>query len=326
MPNHSRFARVVPRVGATLDASNVMRRFMDPAGRAYASSTATRAIDAFLKDNDAALRLSDVSLARAAVKRGAGVHVRRSTQKLHGLPVLGAELRVVADKKRKAVLAAHNTLDYDTAGAPTPSAAQPFSALEGKAKAPLVGHHTHLQVSSSELAYLRFSERPPLVDFGPGAPDPAIFSAGQPTDGALHLVYDVRIDATGRRWVYRVVLDAVSGALLFVQSLTKSVTATLYAYYPDPVTSSDDGTLDASSTEADLKDEREEVQVEIDGPVGGKYRLQGDYFTAAELELPGFDPPEETWPTFKYDGTSEAFLSANAYYWLDIYARLLLSL
>jgi hypothetical protein len=233
---------------------------------------------------------------------------------------------VVADSRRNAVLAAFNSLDYDTDAAPQPSSAKSASELESTARASVASHHEGLEVLSTDLAYLRFSERPPVVDSGPGQPAASIFAAGQQPDGKIHLVSESKIEAFCPRWVYRVVVDAVSGELLFVESLTRSATADLYAYYPDPVTSSNDGTLGAASTDSDLNDERGGLEVKIDNKSGGKYRLRGDYFTATELEDPEFAPPEESTASFKYNATSQAFLSANAYYWLDTYARKLLSL
>jgi hypothetical protein len=318
--------RVVPRIGAFVDASNRLRAFADPAGKAYTSTTPTRAITAFVDAHERELQLTSVGLAQPKVKRGERTHVRLSQQKLHGLKVLGSELRVVADTRRNAVLAAYNTLDYDTASAPPPSAALPVDALETAALSALAGHHDRLEIVSSETAYLRFSERPPVVDSGSGQPAAAIFASGAQADGALHLVREVKINAFGPRWVYRAVVDAASGALLFIESLARSATATLYAYSPDPVTSSDDGTLGPTSTDADLNGERAEFQVEIDEQSGGKYHLEGDYFTAVNLEIPDFAQPAESSASFKYNATSQAFLSANAYYWLDTYTRRLLSL
>lgn len=320
--------RIIPTVGEEVDKDDILRSFKDPAGKTYTGRSADKAIEKFLKKSKKQLGTGKVELRQVKKSKGAGVVRRRFEQRLNGLPIMGCMLQVVADNTRKSVIRADNKLDYDLDGAPDPADARPLADLKAAIVAPFANDFSTSKITKSKLAYLRDNNRPPIPDTDYPTASVELLSFGKKPDKRLHLVYDAQVETGDPFDVFRVVVDAVSGKVLYIELLSRYVTAKMFIYSPDPVSESDNATLSSTSTAATLNPYRHEVQAEIDPKSGGKYRLRGDWIRCNDFDSPNFAQPQENTAEFKYqtDPSDRRFLSSNAYYWLDSIARYLQTL
>lgn len=301
--------------------------FQDPAGTKYKASTVNMAIDQFVSERFTDNKTSILDLKAGADKKGASVLSRRFEQRIHGLPLLGARLRVVADRRRKSVVQATNTLDYDVAEAPLPESAIPIEEVQSVILAPFSEDYHSAEITKSSLAYLRYTQRP-TVPMGQPDVSLSLLTIGKEADGELHLIYDSMVVTSEPEEGFQVLVDAITGELLYVKSLSRWVTSSMYVYSPDPISDSNDGTLSSASSATDLNQFREEVHPEINAATNGIYRLEGEWIRCAELQSPTFAQPQENTSTFKYstDPIDRRFLSCNVYYWLDKVIRYLRTL
>jgi hypothetical protein len=308
--------RIVPSVGKDSVEDGILRSFTDPAGTKYKASSVGKAIDTFLEKEKAKLRTNEVELRQEKDVKGASVQRRRYQQYLNGLKVMGGELRVVVDRRRSAILQSVNRLDYDLKDVPPKTGALPLENVSEEILAPFSSDYESAEIKESELAYIRYTNRPPMPEGRPGSPPKSVLAAGQNPDQKFHLVYNTLVTTNGPLDGFQVVVDAIMGEILFIRCRTRKVNAQLYAYMPDPVTSSNNDAFHADTPESELNLEREEVTVQIHSASDGKYRLQGDWVHCADVQSPDFAQPEENSPVFKYGAKDRKFLSCNAYFWL----------
>ncbi|MEU1935511.1 hypothetical protein ACH49O_08035 [Streptomyces coeruleorubidus] len=320
--------RMVPDAGEHADADGVLRTYVDPGATLTRAPTARKAIDRFMRARSKDLKTDRIDLREVDSAEGAATLRVRYQQFHHDLPIVGATVQAVADVKQAAVIQVDHTAEIDVADAPDPGAAQPLDAVRKSALAPFQGDFESAGVIRDELVYLRDTTRPPLPDTDYPTASIALLKKGRKPDGALHLVHDLLVETTGPFEHFRVAMDAVSGKLLWLALAGKYVTAGLRVFMPDPVTASDDATVHGGSSTATLDASCRDVQAEVGPAVGGRFRLDGDWIRCTDWDTPAFPQPEETSPDFSYQPypADRAFLSANAYYWLDSFARYLRSL
>ncbi|HEX2057567.1 MAG TPA: hypothetical protein VHI71_04280 [Actinomycetota bacterium] len=321
--NDDKRLRMTPSVGKDAVEGDVLKSYSDPAGTRYRARSAGAAIDMFMSDVN--LKTDTVEIEQVDERRGASVLRRKFQQRLNGLRVVGSTLQVVADTNSKGVVSASNTLEYDVDDAPDPSQAQSIDAVTPAVLAPFDGYFESSEVTASELAYLRYDDRPAVPeDDYPTAPR-AVLEPGREPDRQLHLVYVAQVATWGPEENFEVIVDAVDGDVLYVRLLGAYVTATMNAYQPDPVSQSNDGTLSSSSSAATLNPFRHPVTAEINPAVNGKFRLEGEWARCNDFDGPTFAQPEENAASFSYETepADRRFLSANAYYWLDTLVRYL---
>ena len=156
--------KIIPSAGVERAKDGAITSFKDPAGRRFKARSPGGAIDKFLKTEKAGLRIDEVDLREVDTSEGAAVVRRRYQQELNGLRLLGAELKVVADKKRNSVISADNTLDTKVKRAPKPESARPFENIEAGILEPFASDYGSASVTDSSLGYLRFGERPVLPE------------------------------------------------------------------------------------------------------------------------------------------------------------------
>ncbi|WP_426367425.1 hypothetical protein [Streptomyces sp. E-08] len=316
-------------VGEHRDTGGVLRRYVDPGATLFRAPTARRAVNTFVRERAGELGTDGTDLREVSKDEASGTLNVRYQQFHQDVPILGATLLMVADTGQAAVVQAENTTEADVSDAPDVSEAQAPDLVEKSALAPFREGYEAVTVVRDNLVYLRDTSRPPL----PGADRPtapaALLKQGQRRpDGKLHLVHDLIVETTGPFEHFRVVVDAVTGKLLWIGIAGHYVTATLNVYVPDPVTESGKD-LNSLSTDDMLKPFAHEVQTQIASPDGdGRFRLDGDWCRCVDWDASGFAQPESDSPTFVFatHPKDKAFLSANAYYWTDSFARYLRSL
>ncbi|MFF3942740.1 hypothetical protein [Streptomyces phaeofaciens] len=327
-PQSDQPLRMVPGVGEYSDTDGVLRKFMDPGATLARASTARKAIDQFVKARSADLKADTIDLREVDSTEGAATLRVRFQQFHNDLPVLGATVQAVADVNQASVVQADNTGEAGVADAPDPEEAQALDDLKRVALAPFKDDFEAADVIKDQLAYLPDTTRPSLPEYDYPTASVALLKKGEKPDGALHLVWDLLVETTGPFEHFRVVVDAIAGKLLWIELAGKYVTATLKVFMPDPVTESNDSTLSSGSGATTLNAFRHDVLAEVAPASGGKFHLDGDWFRCIDWDSPTFTQPEETSPLFSYDTypKNRAFLSANAYYWLDSAARYLRTL
>ncbi|MFD7909275.1 hypothetical protein ACFV30_00880 [Streptomyces sp. NPDC059752] len=327
-PEADRPLRMVPDVGEHADAGGVLRKYVDPGATLARASTARKAIDSFMAARSGDLKTGSIDLREVESTEGAATLRVRFQQFHNDLPVVGATVQAVADVKQASVIQVDHTGEMDVADAPDPGDARTVADVLKVALAPFKKDFETADVTRDELVYLRDEDRPSLPESDYPSASVALLKKGRKPDGALHLVHDLVVETTGPIEHFRVVVDAIAGTLLWVELVGKYVTATLKVFSPDPVTESNDSTLHAGSGAAKLNGFRHDVQAEVAPASGGKFRLDGEWFRCNDWDTPSFAQPAETSASFSYDTypKNRAFLSANAYYWLDSTARYLRTL
>ncbi|MFI1255502.1 hypothetical protein ACH4U6_17225 [Streptomyces netropsis] len=327
-PEEEKPLRMVPGVGEHTDAEGVLRKYIDPGATLTQAPTARKAIEQFMKARRGDLKSGNIDLRETEASEGAATLRIRYQQFHNDVPVSGATVQAVADVKQGSVIQVDHGGELDMTGAPGPGAAQTTDALKGVALAPFEGEFEAAEVVKDELAYIRDTSRPTLPKTDYPSASTVLLGKGKKPDDALHLVRDFLVETTGPFEHFRVVVDAVSGELLWIALAGKYVAASLKVFSPDPVTESDDSTLHGGSSAATLDVFRHDVQAEVAPAAGGKFRLDGEWFQCKDWDTPTFAQPQEASPSFAYQTfpSNRAFLSANAYYWLDSVARYLRSL
>ncbi|MEX2981254.1 hypothetical protein [Streptomyces sp. C36] len=324
-PEAEKPLRMVPGVGEHTDAEGVLRKYVDPGATLTRAPTARKAIEQFIAARQGDLKSGGIDLREVDESEGAATLRVRFQQFHNDVPVAGATLQAVADVKQAGVIQVDHGGELDMTGAPDPGAARTLDALEEVALAPFERDFEAAEVVKDDLVYLRDASRPalPATDYPSASTE--LLAQGSPPDGALHLVRDLLVETTGPFEHFRVVVDAVSGELLWIALVGKYVAADLKVFSPDPVTESDSDALHGGSSAATLDAFRHDVQAEIAPATGGKFLLDGDWFRCKDWDTPTFAQPQETSPAFQYHTfpSNRAFLSANAYYWLDSAARYL---
>lgn len=322
--------RLVPGVGEDKGADGVLRRYLDPGATLFRAPTARRAVNTFVRERAKELGTEGADLREVGHDQDTATRNVRYQQFHQDVPILGATLQMVADTGQAAVVQVENATELDVSDAPDVNEAQALDVVERSALAPFDEAYEAAAVVRDNLVYLRDTSRPPLPEGDSPTALIALLKQGKRrSDGKLHLVHDLIVETSGPFEHFRAVVDAVGGELLWIEGAGKYVTATLKVYLPDPVTESDDGSLSSLSDDDTLKPFAHEVQTEI-APAGsdGKFHLEGEWCRCSDWDAPVFAQPESDSPTFVFDThpKDKAFLSANAYYWTDSFARYLRSL
>ncbi|MGR6963956.1 hypothetical protein ACU610_05810 [Geodermatophilus sp. URMC 61] len=316
--------RIISEAGEVV-RNGVLREFTDPRGTSYRSESPRAAIDRFMEQRGGDLKAGGADLRELDSAEGAGTLRVRYGQFHNDLPVLGATLQAVASMRTNSVVKVSNAADQDLSGAPSPEQARSIGELHPTVLAPFEAEFGSAEIVGSQLAYLRDVERPSLPEADYPTASVALLSTGTPPDGAVHLVHDVKVQTGEPFEIFRVVVDAVTPTVLWIELLSKYVTASLRVFVPDPVSESDDATLHGGSSAAALDQFLHPVQAEIEAATGGTFHLRGDWVNCDDWDTPAFPQPAEPTPTFDYQSypADRRSLSANAYFWLDSFARYL---
>lgn len=316
-----------PHVGETVRAG-VLRSFSDPGGDRYRARSARKAIEGFLGERAKDLKVAQLDVREESADEGVNTLRIRYGQYLNGLPVIGAGIHASADIGRASVTRVENTVDDDLSGAPDPAEAKSLDAVTPAVLKPFASEFGSAEVVSATLAYLRDLERPTVPDEDYPTASVELLRTGVRPDGKLHLVYDARVETSEPFELFRVVVDATSGRVRFIELGGKYVAATGQVFLPDAVSESDDATLSSTSTAATLNPFRHPVTMEVNPASGGFFRLEGDWFRCVDWDTPTFAVPAETSANFSYQTypADRRFLNVNAYHWLDSFARFLRTL
>ena len=316
-----------PDVGDTVK-DDTLRKFSDPIGAQYRGSDARDAIESFLRVRAGELKSGDLDVREESADEGANTLRIRYTQYLNDLPLLGKGIHASADIARKAVTNVSNKLDESVAGAPDPAKARPLDAATATALRPFEADYGTAQVIGSRLAYLRDDSRPQIPEADYPTATRELLQTGVRADGKLHLIYEIQVETGNPFERFRVIVDAMTGRLRFIELLGRYVSATGSVFMPDPVSESNSGTLSSTSTAATLNPFRHTVTFEVAPASGGQFRLDGDWFRAVDWDVPTLAVPTETTASFPYTThpANRHFLNVNTYYWLDSFARYLRTL
>ena len=315
-----------PKVGEVVRA-DVLREYSNPGGAASGFGSAREAIESFLGSRANALKADTLDVREESAAEGTNTLRIRYRQYLNGLPVLGAGIHASANLAKASVTRVDNAVDTDVAGAPDPAGARSVDDVTPAALAPFAGDYGSAVVLDSTLAYLR-----DLADLRPSIPEQdyptasvALLSAGVEADGALHLVHEVRVETADPFERFRVLVDAISAEVLFIDLIGKYVAATGMVFMPDPVSESDSATLSHNSTAATLNAFRHTVTMDVDPASGGLFRLQGPWIRSVDWDTPTLAVPAEGAANFSYEThpANRHFLNVNTYHWLDSFARYL---
>ena len=314
--------RMVPDVGERVEA-DVLREFTDPGGTLWRGDSPRAAIESFVAARAGDLKTGEADLREVDATEGAVTLRIRYRQFHNDLPVLGAVLQAVANLKTSSVVRVDNQADQDLAGAPARDQARPLDELHHAVLAPFAADFGSAAVLDSQLAYVRDAQRPSVPEYDYPTASVELLRTGSAPDGVVHLVHDVKVQTDDPFEVFRVVIDAVDGTVLWIELLGKYVAANAQVFMPDPVSESNDATLHGGSTAATLDPFRHAVTTEVDAASGGQFRLQGDWFRCVDWDTPTFAQPVETSANFNYQTfpADRRFLCANTYYWLDLFAR-----
>ncbi|MER5961482.1 hypothetical protein [Streptomyces sp. NPDC002057] len=319
--------KVTPGVGEHRGADGVLRRYLDPGATLFRAPTARRAVNTFVRERAQDLGTDGADLREVGKEEGPATLNVRYQQFHQDVPILGATLRMVADTGQAAVVQVENTTEFDVSDAPDVSEALAPDVVEKAALSPFEEGYESAAVVRDTLCYLRDTTRPPLPEADRPTASVALLKKGKRRpDGRLHLVHDLVVETSGPFEHFRAVVDAVGGKLLWIEVAGRYATATLKVFVPDPVTASNNGTLSSLSSDDDLKPHAHEVQAEIkEADDAGKFHLDGDWCRCLDWDASGFAQPEPSEPSFVFDThpKDKAFLSANAYYWVDSFARYL---
>jgi hypothetical protein len=313
--------RLVPGVGEHRDADGILRRYVDPGATVTRAPTARRAVNSFMKAHAEDLGTATSDVREVATVQGDATLTVRYQQFHQDVPVRGATVQTVADIGQGAVVQVDNRVDASITEAPDAGEARGLDDVEEAALAPFRTGYESAVVVRDELVYLRDTTRP-----RPPGTDALPRKGTRKPDGMLHLVHDLLVETTGPFEHIRVVVDAITGKLLWTEAAGRYVTAMLKVYRPDPVTQSDSSALGSASTDADLQGCLHHVNAEVAAAdTDGKFHLDGDWCRCVDWDLPVFPQPEPVAASFEYDNPKSdgRFLSANAYYWTDTFARYL---
>jgi zinc metalloprotease ZmpB len=214
-----------PDVGDTVK-DDTLRKFSDPIGAQYRGADARDAIESFLQARAGELKSGDLDVREESADEGANTLRIRYTQYLNDLPLLGKGIHASADIARKAVTNVSNQLDESVAGAPDPAKARPLDAATATALRPFEADYGTAQVIGSRLAYLRDDSRPQIPEADYPTATRELLQTGVRADGKLHLIYEIQVETGDPFERFRVIVDAMTGRLRFIELLGRYVSAT----------------------------------------------------------------------------------------------------
>ena len=277
--------------GRSSSGGRAADRFSDPGGGRYQARSARKAIEGFLDARAGDLKVDRLDVREESAAEGVNTLRIRYTQYVNDLPVIGAGIHASADIARASVTRVENTVDNDLSAAPDPAAAKGLDAVTPAALKPFATGYASARIVSSTVCYLRDRERPTVPDEDYPTASVELLRTGVRPDGKLHLVHDIRVETSEPFEQFRVVVDAISGRVRFVELVGKYVAATGQVFLPDPVSESNSATLSSTSTAATLNPFRHTVTMEINPASGGFFRLEGDWIRCVDWDTPTFAVP-----------------------------------
>jgi len=283
------------------------------------SKTVQKATDDFLEANKELFKLDNINLEQLEIREGSATQSIRYQQTHNGIPVYGAQLVVGQRKRDKHILSAVNKVDYDLPLNLAPANAQlnEDDAI-AKVKADLGPKFDSMEFGPLKLFVYRQKpfeavqlpyQAPPIrkkmLDLSTGAENQA------------YMVWQILFDTKTPDGNWELLMDAISGDFVAVLDRRTYASRKGYVFWPDPVSSAQDDTLNWNTAESTLNNERTEVSLEnLNSPVNNKYKLNGSWVKMVDKESPTFAPPE-TSGDFKYGAKDRKFLNVMAYYYLD---------
>lgn len=138
-------------------------------------------------------------------------------------------------------------------------------------------------------------------------------------DGTYSMVAEITFEvAVGRdRHVWRILVDLATSSILYLRPLSAFVNG--YVYENDPITKTGTTTPTASSNNATLDPQRDDVTLQnLDGPISGTQHLSGSFARVTQVEGPDIPPPSEpTGTDFHFDVRTNDFASVSGYFHVD---------
>ena len=242
----------------------------------------------------------------------------------NGLPVDNARIRVNLNKEGR-ILQVTSTY-------------APFAVTSGE---PKISPQQAIELALQEYlnpATQPFSGKPAVPGAArPAPPDrkslqlsgtPAVTDIFFAEQHQLRRAYKVLVKATVPFGIKEVVVDAQSGRILRSHNLIVNVDGTGQVFVPNPVNSlNNDGLTDSNyatqtNTSRNPNPYYTRQLLDLDPPVGGKYKLTGPFVTLEEIEDPKHAPPSESSATsFVYQRGDANFDDVMVYYHIDSMER-----
>ena len=246
--------------------------------------------DDFLASNPDLFHLEGIDLVLSEEKDGGSQITCRYEQFHENIPVYGAWLNVTLRKSDRQVVSSVNRVDYG------------IRILPGESSSTIS--------KNDALQFLHDRYDPDIKDIVCSEPELSFFHQT--------LVWRIGIDSDHPRKHLEVMLSAADGSIVeeidrrrFYSSRPAKV------FWPDPVTSSQNGGLHRGSPLSILDAELMEVTLEnLDNPIAGVFYLNGRWVKMAEKEQPAMKLPS-TDTSFNYSFGNRNFLSVMAYYYID---------
>lgn len=131
-------------------------------------------------------------------------------------------------------------------------------------------------------------------------------------NGTSYLVAEVTYKTNQIVWL--VLMELVSGDILFIRPLTCGLNGLVFKY--DPNVATGDLTITSADSTAKLNMYRNDVTLtNLDAPVMGTQHLRGTYISIEDFEQPTIPPPTKPAGTdFDFDSRTNDFAAVNAYY------------
>jgi len=291
-------------------------------GAAAAMMPASKA-DSFLANNKDLFKLDNIEWETATHREGSATESITYQQHHDGVPVYGADLVVGIQKKDQRVASAVNHFDYEIPGAIRRSSAridakQAITIVQNRLMdrfhfqsldiSPNVTLFVYRHVAAANSEPIDASKRPIRAQ---------MLSLGVGKIGVVYLVWQVLIDSHVPDGNWELLVDAVTSDFIAVKDRRRSANA--YVYMPDPITSSRNASLSASTSSATLNAQRKQVLLaNLNAGVNGHLTLDGKWCFCKDIENPTFAPPVvASGSDFLFDAKDRKFLSVMAYYWID---------
>lgn len=300
----------------------------------------------FLNANSARFRLENVSLGKEETRTGSKTESVVFKQLVNDVPVYGVEFVVGMQKDEAKIASTVNQVDYKIAEQP-PSTDPRITAEQSKEilKTTFSDLFGSIEFAEPELFIYRNSDkkkeanRSELDDYKnnessdekvPVVPEHlkkretvlnAVKARVSGRDELSHLVWVTSIVSQKPFGKWEFFIDALNGTILWVNDMLRYVDYFKLkgnVFWPDPITSSGNGALSNTSTQAMFDAELKEVELEnlLKADANGEFSLNGRWVRTKEIEDPAFAPVKSA-GDFKFKYRQRQFLSVMAYYWTD---------
>ncbi len=261
------------------------------------------------------------------VIEGVDAHSVRWIQHVDEIPVDASEV-VVNLFGDGTVHSIYNGYHYDI---PEDIARKPIKVKEGQAREIALGRFANfegLEMREPSLIiyrYRRIENRPPKDDRGPRAHERLLTALqraadeAKPQEGQHYLVWDIRVAATAPAGNWRVLVNTRDGSILDIVDLAQYATGAGRVYDPNPVVTSGNAALAATTPAATLDGMTNAVVLpRLDVADGaGNLHLDGAHVRMEEIESPTFAEPINSLGDFILSTADRGFLNVMTYYHLD---------